>query len=84
MADLNPDFIFAFPAYKRPQHGNHAVMGRSQLKRLDARNKIRTRNLNCFLDGLDPKKYSRLRARRQLQLRLTLVLREPDQKLWID
>ena len=69
--DLNPDFIFAFPAYNVRSTEINAVMGRSQLKRLDARNKIRTRNLNCFLDGLDPKKLlHRFRARRQLQLRL--------------
>ena len=69
--DLNPDFIFAFPAYNVRSTEINAVMGRSQLKRLDARNKIRTRNLNCFLDGLDPKTIlHRLRARRQLQLRL--------------
>ena len=69
--DLNPDFIFAFPAYNVRSTEINAVMGRSQLKRLDARNKIRTRNLNCFLDHLDPKKLlHRFRARRQLQLRL--------------
>ena len=31
-----------------------AVIGRSQLKRLDENNKIRRRNLDCFLSRLDP------------------------------
>ncbi len=46
--DLNPDFIFAFPAYNVRSTEINAVLGRSQLKRLDEQNKIRTRNLNCF------------------------------------
>jgi CDP-6-deoxy-D-xylo-4-hexulose-3-dehydrase len=80
--DLNPDFIFAFPAYNVRSTEINAVMGRSQLKRLDARNKIRTRNLNCFLDGLDPKKYfTDFEREGSCNYAFTLVLREPDQKL---
>ena len=55
--DLNPDFIFAFPAYNVRSTEINAVMGRSQLKRLDACNARRTENLKAFLDGLDPAKY---------------------------
>ena len=81
--DLNPDFIFAFPAYNVRSTEINAVMGRSQLKRLDARNQIRTRNLNCFLDGLDPKKYfTDFEREGSCNYAFTLVLREPDQKLW--
>ena len=81
--DLNPDFIFAFPAYNVRSTEINAVMGRSQLKRLDARNKIRTRNLNCFLDGLDPKKYfTDFEREGSCNYAFTLVLRKPDQKLW--
>ncbi len=81
--DLNPDFIFAFPAYNVRSTEINAVMGRSQLKRLDARNKIRTRNLNCFLDGLDPKRYfTDFEREGSCNYAFTLVLREPDQKLW--
>ena len=81
--DLNPDFIFAFPAYNVRSTEINAVMGRSQLKRLDARNKIRTRNLNCFLDGLDPKRYfTEFEREGSCNYAFTLVLREPDQKLW--
>jgi CDP-6-deoxy-D-xylo-4-hexulose-3-dehydrase len=81
--DLNPDFIFAFPAYNVRSTEINAVMGCSQLKRLDARNKIRTRNLNCFLDGLDPKRYfTDFEREGSCNYAFTLVLREPDQELW--
>lgn len=81
--DLNPDFIFAFPAYNVRSTEINAVLGRSQLKRLDARNQIRTRNLNCFLDGLDPKKYfTDFEREGSCNYAFTLILREPDQALW--
>ena len=56
-ADLNPDFIFAYPAYNVRSTELNAVIGRSQLARLDENNKLRTRNLELFLDNLDPSKY---------------------------
>jgi CDP-6-deoxy-D-xylo-4-hexulose-3-dehydrase len=81
--DLNPDFIFAFPAYNVRSTEINAVLGRSQLKRLDRRNLIRTRNLNCFLDHLDSKKFFTDFAREgSCNYALTLVLREPDRALW--
>lgn len=81
--DLNPDFIFAFPAYNVRSTEINAVMGRSQLKRLDDRNRIRTRNLNCFLDRLDSKKFfTDFEREGSCNYAFTLVLREPDQKLW--
>ena len=55
--DLNPDFIFAFPAYNLRSTEINAVMGRTQLKRLDTNNKIRDENLDAFLCNLDPEKY---------------------------
>ena len=81
--DLNPDFIFAFPAYNVRSTEINAVLGRAQLKRLDANNEKRTRNLNCFLDNLDPKKFFTDFAREgSCNYAFTLVLREPDQALW--
>ena len=41
--DLNPDFIFAFPAYNVRSTEINAVLGRSQLKRLDQNNERRRR-----------------------------------------
>ena len=81
--DLNPDFIFAFPAYNVRSTEINAVLGRAQLKRLDANNEKRTRNLNAFLDGLDPKKfYTDFDREGSCNYAFTLVLREPDQALW--
>lgn len=55
--DLDPEFIFVHPAYNvRPTEIN-AVIGRSQLSRLDYQNAKRTANLVAFLNGLDASKY---------------------------
>ena len=55
--DLNPDFIFAFPAYNVRNTEIGAIIGRSQLIRLDENNLLRTRNQQIFLENLDPSKY---------------------------
>jgi len=51
--DLNPDFIFAFPAYNVRSTEINALLGRIQLKRLDAQIKKRNANFKLFLNGLD-------------------------------
>lgn len=51
--DLSPDFIFAAPGYNVRSTEIHAVIGRSQLRQLDARNTQRDHNLRLFLDHLD-------------------------------
>src|SRR5882672_11220635 len=55
--DLHPDFIFALPAYNMRSTEINAVMGRSQIKRLNETNRLRCENLKLFLDNLDPTKY---------------------------
>ena len=55
--DLNPSFIFAYPAYNVRNTEIGALIGRNQLKRLDENNKKRNRNLTLFLDGLDEQHY---------------------------
>ena len=80
--DLNPDFIFAFPAYNVRPTEIGAVIGRSQLKRLDGNNKIRSRNLELFLSGLDPTKYQTdFAAEGSCNYAFTLVLKKPDVSL---
>jgi CDP-4-dehydro-6-deoxyglucose reductase, E1 len=54
---LNPDFIFAHAAYNVRNTEIGGIMGRSQLKRLDANVVTRTRNLHRFLDRIDAKRY---------------------------
>jgi CDP-6-deoxy-D-xylo-4-hexulose-3-dehydrase len=55
--ELNPQFIFAFPAFNMRNNEIGAVLGRNQLKRLDANNAKRQHNFKFFLDHLDAKKY---------------------------
>jgi CDP-6-deoxy-D-xylo-4-hexulose-3-dehydrase len=81
--DLNPDFIFAFPAYNVRSTEINAVMGRSQLKRLDARNAIRIRNNNCFLDNLDSNRFfTDFEREGSCNYAFTPVLRKADPELW--
>lgn len=56
-ADLNPDFIFAYPGFNVRSTEINAVIGRSQLRRLDANNEQRTENLRVFLANLDTEHY---------------------------
>ena len=80
--DLNPDFIFAYPAYNVRSTELNAVIGRNQLKRLDENNAIRTRNLNLFLQGLDSTKYQTdFAVEGSSNYAFTLVLRSPDKTL---
>jgi len=80
--DLNPDFIFAFPAYNVRSTELNAVIGRSQLKRLDDNNKIRTENLHLFLDNLDSNKYQTdFDTQGSCNYAFTLILKDPDPEL---
>ena len=55
--NLSPKFIFLHPAYNFRNNEIGAVIGLNQLKSLDKNNKIRSFNLNIFLNNLDKKKY---------------------------
>jgi CDP-4-dehydro-6-deoxyglucose reductase, E1 len=80
--DLNPDFIFAFPAYNVRSTEINAVIGRSQLPRLDANNARRSANLDAFLDHLDGDRYrTDFKREGSSNYAFTLVLREPDEPL---
>jgi CDP-4-dehydro-6-deoxyglucose reductase, E1 len=80
--DLNPDFIFAFPAYNVRSTELNAVIGRTQLKRLDANNERRTENLKLFLGNLDPKLYrTDFAVEGSCNYAFTLVLKKADDKL---
>jgi len=54
---LNPDFIFAYSAYNVRNTELGAILGRSQLKRLDDNVIKRTNNLIYFLGKINPEKY---------------------------
>lgn len=81
-ADLNPEFIFARPAYNVRSTELNAVLGRSQLRRLDRNNVRRGENLQTFLQCLDPQRYfTEFRTEGSCNYALTLLLRRPDEAL---
>ena len=81
--DLNPEFIFAFPAYNVRPTEVTGIIGRQQLKRLDANNQIRSENLKLFLSQLDPDKYQTdFVVEGSSNYAFTLVLARPDAELW--
>ena len=77
--DLNPDFIFAFPAYNVRNNEIGAIMGRNQLKRLDENIQLRNRNFKLFLDHLDVSKYrTDFRLEGSSNYALNLILQHAD------
>ena len=80
--DLTPDFIFAFPAYNVRPTEIGAILGRSQLKRLDENNRRRRERLQLFLEHLDANRYQvDFAIEGSCNYALTLVLRHPDREL---
>lgn len=57
LPELNPDFIFVQDAYNMRSTELNAVLAINQLDRLDENNEKRRKNLNTFIDNLNPKKY---------------------------
>ncbi len=82
-ADLSPDFIFAVPAYNVRSTEINAVLGLSQLRRLDANNERRRSNFELFLRRLDPAKFFvEFATEGSCNYAFTLLLREPNNVLW--
>jgi len=77
--ELSPEFIFAYPAYNMRNTEIGGIMGRSQLKRLDANIARRTENLHRFLNRLDADKYrTDFKLGGSSNYAFNLVLKEPD------
>jgi CDP-6-deoxy-D-xylo-4-hexulose-3-dehydrase len=80
--DLHPEFIFAHPGFNVRSTEINAVMGRSQLKRLDDGIRRRTENLLLFLGNLDPYAYrTDFATAGSSNYALTLILNEADEDL---
>jgi len=80
--DLNPDFIFAFPAYNMRPNEINAVLGLAQLPRLDKNNKIRAKNLKIFLSNLNPDLYrTDFETEGNSNYAFVLVLKDPNPQL---
>jgi CDP-6-deoxy-D-xylo-4-hexulose-3-dehydrase len=80
--ELNPDFIFAFPAYNVRNTEIGGIMGRSQLKRLDHDVSRRTENLLRFLRQIDSNKYrTDFKLEGSSNYAFNLILKHPDDDL---
>ena len=77
--ELNPEFIFAFPAFNMRNTELGAVLGRNQLKRLDSNNEKRRKNFKLFLELLDPEKYqTKFNLDGSCNYAFNLILKKPD------
>lgn len=77
--ELNPEFIFAYPSYNVRNTEIGGILGRSQLKRLDANNRLRTRNFMLFLESIDPAIFrTDFEVEGSSNYAFNLILREPD------
>ena len=77
--DLSPDFIFAFPAYNVRGTEIGGVLGRTQLKKLDANNAQRKENFKLFIEHLDSSKYrTDFDLEGSCNYAFNLVIREKD------
>jgi CDP-6-deoxy-D-xylo-4-hexulose-3-dehydrase len=77
--DLNPDFIFAHAAYNVRNTELGGILGRRQLRRLDANVGFRTRNLLRFLSRINPDKFrTDFKIEGSSNYAFNLVIREPD------
>ena len=77
--DLNPDFIFSFPAYNFRNNEIGGIIGLSQLKRLDSIVERRTENLKRFINQLDSSKYrTDFKLEGSSNYAFNLILKKPD------
>lgn len=80
--ELNPDFIFAYPAYNVRNTEIGGILGLSQLPRLDANVRRRTENQARFLARIDSRRYrTDFKLEGSSNYAFNLILREPDDEL---
>jgi CDP-6-deoxy-D-xylo-4-hexulose-3-dehydrase len=80
--ELNPDFIFAYPAYNVRNTEIGGILGRSQLKRLDEVVKRRTENLIYFLSRIDKEKFQTdFKLEGSSNYAFNLILKDADDAL---
>ena len=80
--DLNSKFIFYHPAYNVRNNEIGAIIGQSQIKRLDSNIKKRNSNLNYFLNKLDKNIYfTDFDTNGQSNYAFNVILKEKNKKL---
>lgn len=81
-ADLNPEFIFQYAAHNMRPTELNAVLGISQLSRLDENIAKRNSNFLQFLSILDPEKFqTNFKLKGMSNYALTLVMKNSDLRL---
>lgn len=81
--DLNPEFIFAYPAYNVRNNEIGAIIGLNQLSRLDAMIEARNINHKYFIDNLDSEKYfTDFKMLGSSNYAFNLILKKKDDKLF--
>ena len=77
--DLNPDFIFLRPAHNFRSTEINAVIGLSQLPKLDDKNQDRIDNFELFISNLDPEKYHiAINTEGNCNYAFIVILKEPN------
>jgi CDP-6-deoxy-D-xylo-4-hexulose-3-dehydrase len=80
--ELNPDFIFSYPAYNVRNNEIGGILGLSQLKRLDKIVEQRTKNLKRFIGQLDSNKfYTDFKIEGSSNYAFNVILKKPDNYL---
>jgi len=80
--DLNPDFIFAYPAHNMRSTEINAVLGLSQINRLDKQIYERRSNFEKFLECIDSKYFKTdFEVNGNSNYAFTLILNEPSFEL---
>lgn len=77
--DLNKDFIFLYPAHNHRSTELNAVIGLSQIKRLDENNQKRVQNFDYFIKNLNPEVYhTDLEIEGQCNYAFIVILKNPS------
>jgi CDP-6-deoxy-D-xylo-4-hexulose-3-dehydrase len=80
--DLNPEFIFSYPSYNMRSTELNAIIGRSQLKKLDSNNDLRRKNCDLFYSLLNSDRYrTDFDLDGAVNYAFVLVLRNKDDEL---
>lgn len=81
--ECHPEFLFAWPAFNVRNTELGAVLGRSQLGRLDASNQRRSERFVRFLDALCPDRwFTDFRREGSCSYAFNLITRQPDAALF--
>jgi CDP-6-deoxy-D-xylo-4-hexulose-3-dehydrase len=76
---LNQDFIFLRPSHNFRSTEINAVIGLSQIKKLDSNNESRIKNFNYFISKLNPSKYiTDLEIEGQCNYAFIVILKDPS------